>query len=106
MWGNIKRLAGASAGAMFATLLAIGYNSYEIEEFLGMNLREYFLGKFIRYSKAICHLYLANAIHTNKEGTVRQVAVIILLTLNANKGIQGNDTSLHPCNDTMPIPYI
>ncbi|XP_072179358.1 uncharacterized protein [Diadema setosum] len=43
IWKNIRRLCGASAGAMWATLLAIGYDSYEIEAFLGLNLRKVFL---------------------------------------------------------------
>ncbi|XP_021364180.1 uncharacterized protein LOC110457300, partial [Mizuhopecten yessoensis] len=40
---KVKRLAGASAGAMTAALLAVGYNSYEIEEFLCQDLSHYFL---------------------------------------------------------------
>nr|XP_054766801.1 uncharacterized protein LOC129273960 [Lytechinus pictus] len=40
---NIRRFAGASAGAMWAALLAVGYNSTEVQEFLSMNLKEYFL---------------------------------------------------------------
>ncbi|XP_063964623.1 uncharacterized protein LOC129275250 isoform X1 [Lytechinus pictus] len=43
IWKNIKRLGGASAGAMTAALMAIGYNSYELKEFLSMNLQGYFL---------------------------------------------------------------
>jgi predicted acylesterase/phospholipase RssA len=42
---NIKRFAGSSAGAMTAALLAVGYNSHEIEEFLSQDLSKIFLGK-------------------------------------------------------------
>lgn len=45
MYKNVKRYAGASAGAMTASLLAVGYNSYEIEEFLSQDLSKIFLGK-------------------------------------------------------------
>ncbi|WAQ94496.1 463L-like protein [Mya arenaria] len=37
------RYAGASAGAMTAALLSVGYNSYEIEEFLSQDLSKIFL---------------------------------------------------------------
>nr|XP_054767259.1 uncharacterized protein LOC129274479 [Lytechinus pictus] len=43
VWKNIRRFTGASAGAMWAALLAVGYNSTEVQEFLSMNLKEYFL---------------------------------------------------------------
>ena len=44
-WKKVKRLAGASAGAMTASLLAVGFNSYELEEFLSQDLSEIFLGE-------------------------------------------------------------
>lgn len=40
---QIKRFAGTSAGAMTAALLAVGYKSTEIEEFLGQDLSRIFL---------------------------------------------------------------
>ncbi|XP_071966234.1 uncharacterized protein [Antedon mediterranea] len=43
IWQNIIRLAGASAGAMTAALLAVGFTSNEIENFLRMDLRKIFL---------------------------------------------------------------
>ncbi|XP_800195.4 uncharacterized protein LOC582782 [Strongylocentrotus purpuratus] len=43
LWTKIRRFGGASAGAMWAALLAVGYNSNEVEEFLSMNLKDYFL---------------------------------------------------------------
>ncbi|XP_078376863.1 uncharacterized protein LOC144660159 [Oculina patagonica] len=36
---NIKRVAGASAGAIIATLIALGYDSRELREFLEQDLR-------------------------------------------------------------------
>jgi len=42
----VKRYAGASAGAMTAALLAVGYSSVEIEEFLSQDLSKIFLGTF------------------------------------------------------------
>ena len=47
MWPKIRRLAGASAGAMTATLLAVGFDSYELEEFLSQDLSHIFLGEFL-----------------------------------------------------------
>ena len=46
IWPQVKRFAGSSAGGMTASLLAIGYNSYQIEEFLSQDLSKIFLGKF------------------------------------------------------------
>ncbi|KAK3702887.1 hypothetical protein QZH41_014164 [Actinostola sp. cb2023] len=37
---KIKRIAGASAGAITATLIAIGYNSQELKDFLDQDLRK------------------------------------------------------------------
>ncbi|XP_038076732.1 uncharacterized protein LOC119744725 isoform X2 [Patiria miniata] len=42
-WGNIKRFAGASAGSMVAALVAVGYNSYDIETFLRGDITKVFL---------------------------------------------------------------
>lgn len=36
---NVKRVAGASAGAIIATLIALGYDSSELREFLEQDLR-------------------------------------------------------------------
>lgn len=36
---NIKRVAGASAGAIIATLIALGYDSTDLQEFLEQDLR-------------------------------------------------------------------
>ena len=46
MYKKIKRYAGSSAGAMTASLLAVGYNSHEIEEFLSQDLSKIFLGMY------------------------------------------------------------
>lgn len=43
LWPQVKRLAGASAGAMTAALLAVGYNSYQLEDFLSQDLSQVFL---------------------------------------------------------------
>lgn len=40
---KVKRFAGTSAGAMTAALLAVGYNSYDIQKFLSQNLSKIFL---------------------------------------------------------------
>ncbi|XP_060069581.1 uncharacterized protein LOC132549645 isoform X2 [Ylistrum balloti] len=53
---KIKRLAGASAGAMTAALLAVGYNSYEIEEFLSQDLSHYFLDASFGYLSLLPNL--------------------------------------------------
>ena len=50
---QVKRLAGASAGAMFAGLMAVGYNSYEIEQFLSDRIDKVFLGKL----HVVLHVY-------------------------------------------------
>ena len=39
-----KRLAGASAGAICAALVAAGYTTDELEEILKMNLEEVLIG--------------------------------------------------------------
>ncbi|XP_055866055.1 uncharacterized protein LOC106061303 [Biomphalaria glabrata] len=43
IWPQIKRLAGTSAGAMTAALLAIGYNSQDLKDFFSLNLNNIFL---------------------------------------------------------------
>ncbi|KAJ8314096.1 hypothetical protein KUTeg_008657 [Tegillarca granosa] len=43
---QIKRYSGASAGAMTAALLAVGYNAAEIKDFLSQDLSHIFLGMF------------------------------------------------------------
>ena len=50
---QVKSLAGASAGAMFASLVAVGYNSYEIEQFLSERIDKIFLGKL----HVVLHVY-------------------------------------------------
>lgn len=42
---NIKRVAGASAGAIIATLIALGYDSSELREFLEQDLRRILVGE-------------------------------------------------------------
>jgi hypothetical protein len=42
-WPQIIRLSGASAGAMWAMLLAVGYSSHDIQGFLDLNLKDLFL---------------------------------------------------------------
>lgn len=42
---GIKRVAGASAGAIIATLIALGYDSSELREFLEQDLRRILVGK-------------------------------------------------------------
>lgn len=41
---QIKRFAGASAGAMTASLMAVGYNSKDIQGFLSQDMSKMFLG--------------------------------------------------------------
>jgi len=42
---SIKRVAGASAGAIIATLIALGYDSRELREFLEQDLRRILVGE-------------------------------------------------------------
>lgn len=42
---NVKRVAGASAGAIIATLIALGYDSSELREFLEQDLRSILVGE-------------------------------------------------------------
>lgn len=44
---HIKRVAGASAGAIIATLIALGYDSRELREFLEQDLRRILVGELI-----------------------------------------------------------
>ena len=46
---QIKRFAGASAGAMTASLMAVGYNSKDIQGFLSQDMSKMFLGILIEY---------------------------------------------------------
>ena len=48
VWPQIRRLAGASAGAMWAVLLGVGYTSYDVEQFLSLDLKTYFLGEIYK----------------------------------------------------------
>ena len=42
---SIKRVAGASAGAIIATLIALGFDSVELKDFLDQDLRPILVGK-------------------------------------------------------------
>jgi predicted acylesterase/phospholipase RssA len=42
---NIKRFAGASVGAMVASLAAIGISAAELQEFLDQDVRKIMAGK-------------------------------------------------------------
>ena len=44
---KIKRVAGASAGAITAALIAIGFNSQELKDFLDQDLRKILVGEYI-----------------------------------------------------------
>lgn len=56
VYKNIKRFAGSSAGAMTAALLAVGYNSHEIEEFLSQDLSKIFLDHSCGYFSLLPNL--------------------------------------------------
>ncbi|GFO21426.1 hypothetical protein PoB_004793100 [Plakobranchus ocellatus] len=56
IWPQIKRLAGTSAGAMTAALLAVGYNSHDLEEFFSLNLNNIFLDHRFGYLSLIPNL--------------------------------------------------
>ena len=43
---NIKRVAGASAGAIIATLIALGFDSQDLREFLEQDLRRILVGEW------------------------------------------------------------
>jgi predicted acylesterase/phospholipase RssA len=43
---NVKRFAGASAGAICATFLALGFSSSELKKKLGTNFYDLLIGKF------------------------------------------------------------
>lgn len=53
---KIKRFAGASAGAMTAALMAVGYTSQEIEDFLSQDLRRVFLDHSCGYCSLLPNL--------------------------------------------------
>ncbi|XP_076470074.1 uncharacterized protein LOC143300350 [Babylonia areolata] len=56
LWPKIRRLAGSSAGAMTASLLAVGYDSYQIEEFLSQDLSQVFLDHKCGYCSLLPNL--------------------------------------------------
>lgn len=79
---KIKRFAGTSAGAMTAALLAVGYNSNEIEESLSQDLSRIFLG-MITLSDYVIN-YLIYLIHFFKS--IRLTLIMhIIVVLNALK---------------------
>ena len=45
VWQNIKRFAGASVGSIVAMFAAIGYDSYELETIMGVNLEKLMYGR-------------------------------------------------------------
>ncbi|XP_050419089.2 uncharacterized protein LOC126832377 [Patella vulgata] len=53
---NIKRLAGASAGAMTAALIIVGYTPDEIEDFLGNNISDVFIDHSCGYCSLLPNL--------------------------------------------------
>ncbi|RUS74313.1 hypothetical protein EGW08_017922 [Elysia chlorotica] len=56
IWPQVKRLAGSSAGAMTAALLAVGYNSHDLEQFFSLNLNNIFLDHRFGYLSLIPNL--------------------------------------------------
>ena len=46
IFDKVKRLAGSGIGALVASLLAVGYNSYHIERFLKQDVKKLIFGKF------------------------------------------------------------
>ncbi|XP_059159411.1 uncharacterized protein LOC131943353 [Physella acuta] len=56
LWPQVKRLAGTSAGAMTAALLAVGYDSHHLEEFFSLNLNQIFLDHKCGYLSLIPNL--------------------------------------------------
>jgi len=45
IWGRVVRLAGSGTGALVATLLAIGYNSQQLEQLLNFDIRKLTRGR-------------------------------------------------------------
>ncbi len=45
IWRNMRRFAGTSCGSVAAMLAALGYDSFEIEEILTVNLEKVICGK-------------------------------------------------------------
>ena len=41
---KIKRIAGSSVGAITATLVAVGFTSQDLKEFMDQDLRKVFVG--------------------------------------------------------------
>lgn len=56
IWPQIKRFAGSSAGGMTAALLAVGYDSQQIEEFLSQDLSKIFLDHSCGYFSLLPNL--------------------------------------------------
>ncbi|CAG5133968.1 unnamed protein product, partial [Candidula unifasciata] len=56
IWPQIRRLAGTSAGAMTAALLAVGYNSHDLEQFFSLNLNKIFLDHKFGYLSLLPNL--------------------------------------------------
>ncbi|KAH9510389.1 hypothetical protein Btru_043024 [Bulinus truncatus] len=56
MMSQIKRVAGSSAGAITAALVALGYNSNDIEGFLSDNIEEVFLDHSCGYLSLLPNL--------------------------------------------------
>ncbi|XP_005094079.1 uncharacterized protein LOC101851335 [Aplysia californica] len=56
VWPQIKRLAGTSAGAMTAALLAVGYDSHDLEKFFSLNLNDIFLDHKFGYLSLLPNL--------------------------------------------------
>ena len=45
IWRRVKRIAGTSAGAMTAALLAVGYDSYHLEKVFSSDIQNVMTGK-------------------------------------------------------------
>lgn len=56
LWSQIRRLAGASAGAMTACLLAVGFDSNELQNFLSQDLSQIFLDHRCGYCSLLPNL--------------------------------------------------
>lgn len=55
---SIKRVAGASAGAIIAALISLGYDSSDLREFLEQDLRRILVGMF--YISCVCSYTVAS----------------------------------------------
>jgi len=47
IWRRVKRIAGTSAGAMTAALLAVGYDSYHLEKIFSADIQNVMSGKSV-----------------------------------------------------------